>query len=166
MYEFEQENGNKLQVDKQDNLWTYNGVKINFDNVQIQGDEVLFFVENKLHRAGLLEFHKSDKTITISLNGITYKLNIKDKYDSLLAQLGLSGMAAKKVNELKSPMPGLVVEVLVKEGDIVKKGSPLVILEAMKMENVLKAAADVIIKKISIEKGKAVEKNQVLIVFE
>lgn len=63
-------------------------------------------------------------------------------------------------------MPGLVIDVLVKEGDTVQKGEPLIILEAMKMENILKAATEVKIKKVLVEKGKAVEKNTTLIEFE
>jgi biotin carboxyl carrier protein len=78
----------------------------------------------------------------------------------------MDALATKKVNELKAPMPGLVLDVRVKVGDVIKKGEPLVVLEAMKMENVLKSIADVTIKKIAIEKGNAVEKNQVLIFFE
>ncbi len=62
-------------------------------------------------------------------------------------------------------MPGMVLNILVKEGDEVKKGDTLLILEAMKMENSLKATADGVIKKIVAVKGTAVEKNQILIQF-
>jgi biotin carboxyl carrier protein len=60
----------------------------------------------------------------------------------------------------------LVLDIRVKVGDVVKKGDPLVVLEAMKMENILKSVADVTIKKIAIDKGHAVEKNQLLLLFE
>ncbi len=166
MYEFEHENGQKLKAEKKEQSWSVFSTEINFDDIKIKGEEVLFFSNHKLYRAHLLEYSKADKILKIVLEGKTHTLKIKDKYDHLLSQLGLSGMSTKKINELKSPMPGLVVEVLAKEGDSVKKGSPLVILEAMKMENVLKAVADVVIKKINVEKGVAVEKNQVLVVFE
>jgi biotin carboxyl carrier protein len=63
-------------------------------------------------------------------------------------------------------MPGLVLDVRVKEGDEVKKGDPLLVLEAMKMENILKSPAHAKIKKINVNKGQAVEKNQVLVSFE
>jgi len=65
-----------------------------------------------------------------------------------------------------APMPGTISEILVEVGDQVKADEELVILEAMKMENVLKAASDVVVKRILVEKGKAVEKNSVLIEFE
>jgi biotin carboxyl carrier protein len=62
-------------------------------------------------------------------------------------------------------MPGLVLEVRVKVGDTVKKGDPLLVLEAMKMENILKSPADGIIQKVHVQKSAAVEKNQTLINF-
>jgi biotin carboxyl carrier protein len=74
-------------------------------------------------------------------------------------------LAAKKVAEIKAPMPGLVLEVLVSKGDEIKVNQPLVILEAMKMENVLKSPTDGSIKKVEITKGDSVEKNQLLISF-
>jgi biotin carboxyl carrier protein len=67
------------------------------------------------------------------------------------------------VGDLKAPMPGLVVDIPVKEGDTVSKGDTLVILEAMKMENALKAVADATVKKIAVTKGQAVDKNTLLI---
>lgn len=62
-------------------------------------------------------------------------------------------------------MPGMVLNILVTEGQEVKKGDALIILEAMKMENILKSPTDGTIKKIAITKGFAVEKNQLLIQF-
>ena len=75
-------------------------------------------------------------------------------------------LTSSKVNDLKAPMPGLVLEILVCEGDKINKGDTLVVLEAMKMENALKAVADATVKKISIKKGNTVEKNQVLVHLE
>jgi len=74
-------------------------------------------------------------------------------------------LAAKKVNDIKAPMPGMVLNILVDEGQEVKKGDALIVLEAMKMENILKSPVDGVIKKIAINKGVAVEKNQLLIQF-
>lgn len=60
-------------------------------------------------------------------------------------------------------MPGLIFEISVKEGDSIQKGDKVLILEAMKMENLMKSAGTGVIKKILVEKGQAVEKNQILI---
>ncbi|MBI3511745.1 MAG: biotin/lipoyl-binding protein [Bacteroidetes bacterium] len=120
------------------------------------------------HKSYEVEIVKADvaaKTLTVKVNGHSYSLNIKDKYDELLHSLGMDKLHSAKVNELKAPMPGLVLDVVVNEGQLVKKGDALVVLEAMKMENILKSPADVTVKKISVKKGTAVEKNQVLVLF-
>ncbi|MDX1317201.1 MAG: acetyl-CoA carboxylase biotin carboxyl carrier protein subunit, partial [Xanthomarina gelatinilytica] len=74
--------------------------------------------------------------------------------------------ASKKVNEIKAPMPGLILDIHVKEGQEVKEDDALLILEAMKMENVLTSPRDGIIKSISVSKNDTVDKNQLLIEFE
>ncbi len=86
--------------------------------------------------------------------------------DFLLQSMGLDTLNSKKINEIKAPMPGLVLDIKVSEGSVVKKGDVLLVLEAMKMENNLKSPADGIVKKIVAKKGTAVEKNQLLISFE
>ena len=111
-------------------------------------------------------FDEVEKTYNIKVNGNRYSVALKDKFDLLLQSMGMDALASKKVNDLKAPMPGLVLDIRVKVGDAVKKGEPLIVLEAMKMENILKASADVVIKKIAVEKGNAVEKNQLLLLFE
>ncbi len=80
--------------------------------------------------------------------------------------MGLANLTASKVNNLKAPMPGLVLDILVKPGQEVEKDTPLLILEAMKMENVLKSPTDGTVKSLGAAKGDAVEKNHVLLTFE
>ena len=84
----------------------------------------------------------------------------------LVKKMGLSAFVVQKMTNVKAPMPGLIVEVLVKPGETVEKGSQLLILEAMKMENVLKAEDAGIIKSIEVVKGNAVDKGQILIAME
>lgn len=114
----------------------------------------------------LLEgFDKTAKTVTLRVNGERKVYSVQDRSDELLKKFGIQSFPVPKVNELKSPMPGLVLQILVKEGDVLAKGDPIVVLEAMKMENVLKAPAEVTVKSIVCEPGKAVEKNAVLVRF-
>jgi biotin carboxyl carrier protein len=63
-------------------------------------------------------------------------------------------------------MPGLILEISAKEGQEVKEGDYILVLEAMKMENAITAPRDAVIKKITAKKGETVEKNQVLIELE
>ena len=71
-----------------------------------------------------------------------------------------------EIKELKSPMPGLVIKLDVKVGDTIAKGDPIMILEAMKMENVIKSRGEGKIASITVKEGQAVEKNELLVSFE
>jgi biotin carboxyl carrier protein len=104
--------------------------------------------------------------MVVRVNGNDYEIAIKDKYDLLLQQLGISAKASSAAQNIKAPMPGLIINVVAKEGDEVKKGDTLLILEAMKMENVIKSPRDGKVKKVNIVLKQAVEKNQVLLEFE
>jgi biotin carboxyl carrier protein len=121
---------------------------------------------NKSYEVTVQSFNREDKTIELSINGKICTIKVADKMDLLLQQLGMGNVSSKKMNSLKAPMPGLVIEWFIQEGDIVSKGDKLLILEAMKMENVIKASGDGKVKKIHVLKGHAVEKNQLLIEFE
>ena len=67
---------------------------------------------------------------------------------------------------LLSPMPGLLVSVAVKEGQEVKAGEELAVVEAMKMENVLRAAADGVVKKVNCKAGDSLAVDQAILEFE
>ena len=97
----------------------------------------------------------------IKVNNNTYKLTAKDQFDVLLDKLGLSSLNATRVSEIKAPMPGRVLKVFVDEGMEIKKGDNLFVLEAMKMENIIKSPADVTVKTVKIKPGDKVEKGQV-----
>jgi acetyl/propionyl-CoA carboxylase alpha subunit len=120
--------------------------------------------DNKSYNAEIVR--KEGKTMTIKVNGTKYEIEARDRHDELLKQLGLEVVGTGKVNEIKAPMPGLVLEIMVSPGQEVKKGDPIMVLEAMKMENILKSPGDGIVKSVNVEKRLAVEKNQVLISFE
>lgn len=157
---------NPFQVVVNDGIYEFNITKSDIADIELdvlkQAQKVL--VGNKYYDVEIIE--EGNKSFKILLDGLPYKVNIVDKYDQLANSLGLKLKSEKKQNNIKSPMPGLVIDVMVKAGDSILKGEPLVILEAMKMENILKAATDVKIKKVLVEKGKAVDKNAVLIEFE
>jgi biotin carboxyl carrier protein len=74
-------------------------------------------------------------------------------------------LATQAMNEIKAPMPGLILKVLVGAGDTVAKGDNLLVVEAMKMENIIKAPGDGVVSAILTQAGDKVEKNQVLIKF-
>jgi biotin carboxyl carrier protein len=135
------------------------------DLLKISDWQYHLLLEGKSYNVEIAKASAEEKTLTLKINAVKYHLQLKDKYDELLHSLGLDKLAAKKVNDIKAPMPGMVLNILVSEGDVVKKGDPMIVLEAMKMENILKSPADGTVKKIAAIKGTAVEKNQLLIQF-
>ncbi len=105
----------------------------------------------------------SEKKLSIQVNGNTYQAEISDPYDQLVNRMGLLLDNFHKVDEVKAPMPGLVLQILVAPGEEVKKGDALLVLEAMKMENIIKSPGDGTVGEIAVQKGQAVEKGQVLL---
>ncbi len=142
-----------------------NGQAIEWDIIEVRDNTFHILKDNKSYNATLISFNAEEKTMVINVNGNDYEISIKDKYDLLLQQLGITAKSASAVQSIKAPMPGLIINVVAKEGDEVKKGDTLLILEAMKMENVLKSPRDGVIKKVKAELKQTVEKNQVLIEF-
>jgi biotin carboxyl carrier protein len=92
-------------------------------------------------------------------------MQMTDQFDELLHQLGMDNLTTATISEIKAPMPGLVLRILASEGQEVQKGGNLLVLEAMKMENIIKAPANVMIKSVKINPGDKVEKNQVMMIF-
>jgi biotin carboxyl carrier protein len=144
---------------------TIDGAAFEWDVIEVKEGSFHVIKDHRSYTVEVIKADAAEKTFVISINGNKYNLSVKDKYDELLKSLGMDNLAASKVNEVKAPMPGLVLEIRVNEGDTVKKGDAIVVLEAMKMENILKSPTDGTIKKINVKKGMAVEKNQVLINF-
>jgi len=117
------------------------------------------------YNAEVISFNSAEKTAEIKVNNNIYTITAKDQFDILLDKLGLSNLNAAKVSEIKAPMPGMVLKVFVSEGMEIKKGDNLFVLEAMKMENIIKAPADVLVKTVKIKPGDKVEKGQILMLF-
>ena len=120
-------------------------------------------VEGVSYRLEVLSSDTDSKKYTFRINGKKTDVVLRDRFDDLLKEMGMDAAASPRAGDLKAPMPGLVVDVPVQEGQQVEKGDTLVILEAMKMENALKAPAPGVVRKIAVKKGQAVEKNETLI---
>jgi pyruvate carboxylase subunit B len=118
------------------------------------------------------------KPLTLSVEGLgrgrwaltaageRWEIEVLDERARHIRSLAGSGEHRRATGGLKAPMPGLVVRIQVEEGQRVEPGAPLIVLEAMKMENELKAPAAGRVKAVRVSPGAAVEKGQVLVEFE
>ncbi len=105
----------------------------------------------------------NDKSCSLYINGNLYTMSINDHHDALVEQMGYTSQETITEKDIKTPMPGLILEILVEVGSEIEEGDPLFILEAMKMENIIKANGSGIVKSILSKKGKAVEKGEMII---
>ncbi|MEM6317210.1 MAG: biotin/lipoyl-containing protein [Bacteroidota bacterium] len=133
------------------------------DVVQTTEEQFHLLADGKAYQAELLSADFNAKQMTILVNGNKYDLQLEDKFDQLVKQMGLASGNTQKLSNVKAPMPGLVLDILVEPDQAVAKGDALLILEAMKMENVLKAEGDGVVKSIEVIKGTAVDKGQIII---
>jgi len=97
--------------------------------------------------------------------GELYNVNVLDERTYRLAQARGTELGDSGETTVKSPMPGLIIDVLVEEGQTIEKGQTVVILESMKMENELKAVREGVVTAVKTEAGASVDKDQALVVI-
>jgi len=147
-------------------VFELDGKSKELDLIRLKDGKYNLILNNTSYNLDVVEADYEAKAFTIAVNGNDYYLKVEDRFDLLLHQLGMDDLVAAGFTELKAPMPGLVLSIAVEVGQEVKEGEPLIVLEAMKMENVLKSPSDVTVKSIAVKPSQAVEKNQLLIEFD
>lgn len=130
------------------------------------GAHLHFVWKGKSINVEVLSVSKEEKKVILKIDNKTAEVRLEEPLDALLNSLGFSSANSSKIKQLKSPMPGLVLSISAAVGKEIKKDEPLLILEAMKMENVIKSPTDGVVKSISVNAGQAVEKGSVMITFE
>ena len=165
MYQVKINDKYNYDIAKDGDELSINSEKITADIQQLNASSFHVINDLQSYNVEVVSFNGSEKTAEIKVNNNTYTVTAKDQFDILLDKLGLSSLNTAKVSEIKAPMPGMVLKVFVTEGMEIKKGDNLFVLEAMKMENIIKAPADVIVKTVKIKPGDKVEKGQVLMMF-
>ena len=155
----------EVKLDSIDGNGELEGKSFNLDIEKKEGHFYHLEYKGKTYNVQVLP-GDDEKKPKIRVNGLSYETELIDKYDELIKSLGMESMTKVEIKELKSPMPGLVIKIDVKLGDVISKGDPIMILEAMKMENIIKSRGEGTIAEIYVKEGIAVEKNELLVRFE
>lgn len=153
-------------------------VEVNGDEVRVDGETVrarladvpgtpvsLLRVGDTVHRV-LARRGVERGRYTLTVDGRSYAADALDERTRAIRDLSAASAAAAGPAPLVAPMPGLVVRVQVGEGDAVAAGQALVVMEAMKMENELRAPAAGTVRRVTVAPGTAVEKGAVLVELE
>ncbi len=122
--------------------------------------------DNASYHTEIVQADFNNKKYAVKVNNTTYQVAIANELDLRIKEMGFSIGSSKHVNAIKAPMPGLLLDIHVAVDQEVKEDDPLLILEAMKMENIILSPRDGVIKSIAAAKGDAVDKGQLLIEFE
>jgi biotin carboxyl carrier protein len=144
---------------------TCNGRSFEIERRELGGNRALMMVGKEALEVDV-HSHPRNGQRSVFMSGNEIAGTVEDY--SLAQMRKAAGISHKGTVEsnMKAPMPGMVIDIRVKEGDAVAKGEPLVVIEAMKMENIIKAREDVVIKTIKAIKGKSVEKGDILLEFD
>jgi len=166
MYQIKINEHNAFELDLTESGPAVNGNILNWDMKPLLDGTFSIISDDHSYVAAVEHIDRESKTLKIRLNQQVYEAVITEPIDQLLAKMGINNSAEKKARVIKAPMPGMILKILVSPGQQLKKDDPLLILEAMKMENVFKAPADAVVKAIRTEEHKAVEKGEILIELE
>ena len=142
-----------------------NGQPVQFELARSADGAWIMDMNGRRVVADLVRFDRDNRQVVLRVGPNKFSVQVREPIDLLLEKLGMKDAGKRRMNQLKAPMPGLVTRILVKEGDEVKQGAPLLVLEAMKMENIFKAAGDGVVKAIRVSEKQAVEKGAELINF-
>lgn len=164
MIEIQINNGDRHAVEKIGSDLMINEEKSSVEVVKLNQTSYKVFSKSKIFTVQIRE--KKDDQLTLSINGKITSLTSKRHVDQILEKLGMNAGSSSSISDVKAPMPGTILSLNVDVGDQVSKGDSILILEAMKMENVIKSPGDGVVNSILVNQGDNVEKNQLLISLE
>src|SRR5690554_1232889 len=126
---------------------------LSVDVARVSDNTYSLIYEGKSFTGEIIRIDPRRRVVVIRINGKSYEAKIKDRFDLLLEKMGIGTNDASRLNVVRAPMPGLIVDMKVKAGDTVAERDPLLVLEAMKMENVLRAPGTGVVKAVHVAKG-------------
>ncbi len=104
--------------------------------------------------------------VVLRIQGVSTDVRVADRRRMLLEKMGMAAAAAGVERELLAPMPGKVLSVAVAPGTVVQEGDAVAVLEAMKMENLIRSPRTGVVAGVAVVPGQAVEKGAVLLTYE
>ena len=137
-----------------------------YDQARLTGGSYHVIHQSRSFDVQLLEADFDSKTYRVSVNGKPFSVALSNPLDQLVGEMGFELGGSKNISSVEAPMPGLILDIQVSEGDEVSEGDALLVLEAMKMENVILSPRNGTISKIAVEKGATVEKKTLLVEFK
>ncbi|MFP4623421.1 MAG: acetyl-CoA carboxylase biotin carboxyl carrier protein subunit [Gemmatimonadota bacterium] len=154
--------GREFEVDLRTDVPTVDGEPVDARLTRIPGTPMRHLLtDGRSH--GLVARSVETGRWDIHVNGTRFDVEVVDERTRAIRAMTGEGAAARGPRPIRAPMPGLVVRVEVQEGDTVRAGQTVAIVEAMKMENDLKADADGVVARVAVEAGEPVEKGAVLV---
>ena len=147
-------------------ILSHNKVELNGNNHEVELSQLskyayLLKIDNTIHHVTSEKL--SNQNYSFTINGSHYNTTVRTNLEEKANEY-LQNKAKESGTEIiKSPMPGLIVKILKQVGDNVEVGDPLILLEAMKMENEIRASASGIVKSVSAKENSSVEKGQALL---
>jgi biotin carboxyl carrier protein len=122
--------------------------------------------EGRIYHGEIVSDDSESQELMIKINQRQFHVRKQHELDELIHQLGLDKPKHRKIKSYVAPMPGRILKIHVKIGDLVEPGMPLLSLEAMKMENTLKSNGLGVVKALHIKEGDVVEKGVTMLEFD
>lgn len=153
-----------IDIEIRDTDAIIDGITRTYSAVPVNNSLLSLIVDNRSLSA--VVSHERGGHYVVVVDGREFEVELRDEKAILLERFGMTSAGPSGLVEVRAPMPGLVLSLRVEEGQLVKSGDGLVVLEAMKMENELRAAAAGTVKSVYVARGDAVGKNDLLVEIE
>ncbi len=152
----------KIHSDKNASL---NEREFQYECKFINENTMILRINNENYFLSVSENEESN-LLDINIESKIYKVSCRSELEMMIDKMSGNKTGSKIRKEIHSPMPGIIKSINVKEGERINKGDVIMVLEAMKMENEIKASRECVIKKLNVDVMSSVEKNELLIILE
>lgn len=131
--------------------------------LSLEGNHALVSLDDRTHEIWVVEDLPDSRILNV--DGVEIKIDKRERLADLFEKIGYVAETESSISEIKAPMPGTIIDILVEAGQEIEVNEPVLILEAMKMENIIRASAPATVSEIVVAKGAVVQKNDTLIKF-